>query len=119
MSGHQIVAAQACRSVERPTCPSRSNYLGHMHLQRKRFTGAGVEVKPGARDRYHSNLEKLSFTFWAVCDSIDPESWHGEVRFGSTVLRTTESAPDEAAAGRLAERALENRVLDLFGDPGN
>lgn len=87
-----------------------------MHFESKRFTGSGTEVRPGARDRHHSNLEKLAFTFWAVCDSVDPESWHGEVRFGSTVLLTTEAASDEGMAGRLAERALEAKVVALFGE---
>lgn len=45
-----------------------------IHLERKRFTGTGVEVRPGARDRHHSNLEKLSFSFWVVCDSVDPSA---------------------------------------------
>ncbi|MDR7254170.1 hypothetical protein J2X46_003163 [Nocardioides sp. BE266] len=90
-----------------------------MYLESKRFTGAGVEVVPGARDRHHSNLEKVAFTFWAVCDSIDPESWHGEVMFGSKVLIKTETAENEAMAGRLAERALEARVVVVFGDPGS
>jgi hypothetical protein len=90
--------------------------LSSMHIERKRFTGAGVEVRPGARDRHHSNLKKLSFTFWAVCDSVDPESWHGEVRFGSTILFTTKAAADETTAGRLAEGALESKVLTRFGD---
>lgn len=90
-------------------------YSVAVHLERKRFTAAGVEVRAGARDRRHSNLEKLAFTFWAVCDSAEPESWHGEVRFGSTVLLTTEAAADEAMAGRLAERALEAKVVALFG----
>jgi hypothetical protein len=95
---------------------ARVDMLNRMYIERKRFTGAGVEVRPGACDRHHSNLERLSFTFWAICDSVDPESWHGEVRFGSSVLLTTETAADETTAGRLAERALEAKVLTLFGE---
>jgi hypothetical protein len=87
-----------------------------MYLERKRFTGTGVEVVPGARDRHHSNLEKLAFTFWAVCDSVDPESWHGEVLFGSTVLIRTQAAANETMAGRLAERALESKIFAVFGE---
>jgi len=87
-----------------------------MYLERKRFTGSGVEVLPGARDRHHSNLEKLTFSFWSVCDSVDPERWHGEVKFGSATLLTTGPAAGETAAGRLAERAFEARVASLFGE---
>lgn len=93
--------------------------LALMHMQSKRFTGTGVEVTLGARDRHHSNLEKIAFTFWAVCDATQPESWHGEVMFGSKTLLTTESAPNEQMAGRLAERALEERIVTLFSDSGN
>ena len=92
--------------------------VAFMHIQSTRFTGTGVEVASGARERHHSNLEKLAFTFWAVCDATEPENWHGEVKFGSMTLLTTESAPNEQIAGRLAERALEEKVVTLFSDSG-
>lgn len=84
-------------------------------LRSERFTGTGVKVRPGARDRHGSNLERLTFAFWAVCDSVDPEAWHGEVVFGSVTLLKTDSVPDEHQAGRLAERALEARLLAVLG----
>lgn len=91
--------------------------LGDVIIETKRYTGSGIEVKPGAREQHRSNKEKLAFTYWAVCDSIDPESWHGEVMFGSSVLLTTEAAANAASAGRLAEDALAAKVFALFGEP--
>lgn len=41
---------------------------------------------------------------------------NAHTRFGSAVLHTTEVATDEAMAGRLAERALEAKVVALFGE---
>ena len=87
-----------------------------MRMEIRRFTGSGIEVKPGARDRHRSNRENLAFTFWTVCDSVDPDRWHGEVMFGSTVLLITEPATNTAAAGRLAEDALEAKITALFGE---
>lgn len=87
-----------------------------MHLTTERFTGNRVKIEPGARDRHHSNLEKLTFTFWAVCDTVDPDSWHGEVKFGTATLLITEPAPNDEAAVRLAEKALEGKVAAVFGE---
>jgi hypothetical protein len=39
--------------------------------------------------------------------------------FGSTILLKTDTVANEATAGRLAERALEARIVALFGDSGN
>jgi hypothetical protein len=89
-----------------------------MHFERKRFTGEGVEVLHGARSRHHSNLELIRFQFFAVCDQVNPEAWHGEVLFGSRTLLRTASFPDELAAGKQAERAFEARVVALFGQGG-
>lgn len=116
--------AHECLRDARP-CSARADPYGNvdagayrrvMHMESRRWTGAGVEVVPGARSRHFSNLEKLTFAFWAVCDSVGPDVWHGEVWFGSQRLLVTEPANDENAAGRLAENALESKIVALFAD---
>jgi hypothetical protein len=84
-------------------------------METRRFTGRGTEVRPGARERHLTNQDKLSFTFWLVCDSVDPEAWHGEAKVGSTTVLITEAAADEVAASRMVEKAFEAKVAALFG----
>ena len=74
----------------------------------------GYEVRPGLRVPWDSNHERLSFSFFAVCDEAVPQQWHGEVVFAGQVLHRTQSFESHHLAGRAAERALVERVVTLF-----
>jgi hypothetical protein len=80
----------------------------------RRFTSGGEELRPGLRLRHHSNLESLTFSFHTVLDAVEPDIWHGEVRFAGQLLLDTPSFPNEAQAGRAAEEALETQGISLF-----
>jgi len=77
---------------------------------------AGVEVVPGAQVQVRSNMEQLGFTYVAVCESIDPEKWHGEARLMGTTLLATPAMDDYRQAGRAAETALKERLVALLCD---
>ena len=74
----------------------------------------GYQVRPGLRIPWDSNHERLSFSFFAVCDDTVPLQWHGEVVFAGQVLHRTEPYDSHHFAGRAAERALVERVVTLF-----
>jgi hypothetical protein len=74
----------------------------------------GYEVRAGARIPWDSNHERLSFSFFAVCDGTDPQQWHGEVVLAGHVLHRTGSHDSHARAGKAAERALVERLVALF-----
>ncbi|WP_460933690.1 hypothetical protein [Phycicoccus ginsengisoli] len=76
----------------------------------------GVRLEPGARIPAPSNEETLRFAFVAVCDSVAPERWHGEVMFAGKVVLRTKDHPTYEQAGRAAQLALTDRVLQLLGD---
>jgi len=71
-------------------------------------------VRPGLRVPWDSNHERLSFSFFAVCDKPAPPQWHGEVVFAGQVLHRTPAFESHQHAGRAAERALVERVVHLF-----
>lgn len=79
------------------------------------YSIGGYRVEPGVAIPHYSNQEQLRFDLFMVCDQVAPESWHGEVRFAGKVLIKTESVDKYEIAGRLAERALVERVVELFG----
>lgn len=87
-----------------------------MIMSKQIFIG-GTEVKPGASIRHHTNHDKLSFEIFAVCDSVEPLLWHGEVRYAGNVLIRTAPTDDDGKAGRFAESLLTKRVIALFADP--
>ncbi len=74
----------------------------------------GYEVRPGLRVPWDSNHERLSFSFFTVCDETAPQLWHGEVVFAGQVLHRTASFDSHHLAGRAAERALVQRIVTLF-----
>jgi hypothetical protein len=74
----------------------------------------GYEVRPGLRMPWDSNHERLSFSFFTVCDGTSPQEWHGEVVFAGQVLHRTPSFESHHLAGRAAERALVERIVALF-----
>ncbi len=80
---------------------------------RPRFVD-GYEVRPGLRVPWDSNHERLSFSFFSVCDEASPQRWHGEVVFAGQVLHRTGPFDSHYQAGRAAERALVERVVRLF-----
>jgi hypothetical protein len=74
----------------------------------------GYQVRAGLRIPWDSNHERLSFSFFAVCDETAPLQWHGEVVFAGQVLHRTRAFESHHLAGRAAERALVERVVGLF-----
>ncbi|WP_244930360.1 hypothetical protein [Nocardioides sp. W7] len=84
-----------------------------MHLQTKHLIG-GVEIKVGTRLLQHHSLLQRAIVIAAVCDSVQPMRWHGEVAlFGQCILRT-ESVASDALAARAAEDAFAAKALALF-----
>jgi hypothetical protein len=80
-----------------------------------KFTPCGQEVRPGVREPIHSNLEKLTFSFHAVCDTTAPEQWHGEVSLAGHPILSTAPTPSWEQAGRAAEAALLDRLVQVLG----
>jgi hypothetical protein len=74
----------------------------------------GYQVRPGLRIPWDSNHERLSFSFFAVCDEAAPPAWHGEVLLAGQLLHRTGPFESHHAAGRAAERALLERLVTLF-----
>ena len=74
----------------------------------------GYQVRAGLRMPWDSNHERLSFSFFTVCDEARPPQWHGEVVFAGQVLHRTGAFDSHHLAGRAAERALVERVVTLF-----
>jgi hypothetical protein len=74
----------------------------------------GYEVRAGLRMPWDSNHERLTFSFFTVCDEVQPPQWHGEVLFAGQVLHRTRSFDSHHLAGRAAERALVERIVSLF-----
>src|SRR3954471_581572 len=74
----------------------------------------GYQVRAGLRIPWDSNHERLSFSFFTVCDEVVPQTWHGEVVLAGQVLHRTGSFDSHHLAGRAAERALVERLVTLF-----
>src|SRR3954451_15696928 len=74
----------------------------------------GYQVRAGLRIPWDSNHERVSFSFFAVCDEATPPTWHGEVLLAGQVLHRTASYGSHHLAGRAAERALVERLVSLF-----
>jgi hypothetical protein len=74
----------------------------------------GYEVRAGLRIPWDSNHERLSFSFFTVCDEATQQTWHGEVVLAGQVLHRTGSFDSHHLAGRAAERALVERLVSLF-----
>jgi hypothetical protein len=74
----------------------------------------GYRVRPGLRIPWDSNHERVSFSFFAVCDAAAPPAWHGEVLLAGRVLHRTPTYETHQLAGRAAERALVERLVALF-----
>jgi hypothetical protein len=74
----------------------------------------GYEVRPGLRVPWDGRHERLSFSFFAVCDDAAPQQWHGEVVFAGQVLHRTSSYDTHLEAGRAAEKAFVQTVTRLF-----
>jgi hypothetical protein len=81
-----------------------TKYIGH------------EEVRPGLRLPRPTTADHVRFVITAVCDSSEPEQWHGEVSFGGQVLITTPIVDDHDRAGRDAEAALTAKVVSLFSE---
>jgi hypothetical protein len=74
----------------------------------------GYEVRAGLRIPWDSNHERVSFSFFTVCDDATPQTWHGEVVLSGQVLHRTGAFDSHHLAGRAAERALVERLVTLF-----
>jgi hypothetical protein len=74
----------------------------------------GYEVRPGLRMPWDSNHERLAFSFFTVMDEVGPPKWHGEVVFAGRVLHRTGFFDSHHLAGRAAEQAMVERIVNLF-----
>jgi hypothetical protein len=74
----------------------------------------GYQVRAGQRIPWDSNHERVSFSFFTVCDEATPPAWHGEVVLAGQVLHRTASFDTHHLAGRAAERALVERLVSLL-----
>lgn len=77
----------------------------------------GQEVRAGVRITVHSNYDHISFRVAAICDSTNPDRWHGEVTLADTVIVRTGSTDSHERAGREAEAALKACLVRVFSDP--
>jgi hypothetical protein len=84
-------------------------------MHSRKFIGH-EEVRAGLRIHGHPTPGRISFSVSAVCDSVHPEAWHGEVTFGDEILLCTQTTGDHAAASRAAEKALAAKVVEIFRD---
>lgn len=83
-------------------------------MEMKRYIN-GNEVVEGLR--LASPAQMPQFAIAAVCDSVAPDSWHGEVTLnGVPILRTRPAASDDQAS-RDAAAALRERWIALFSEP--
>lgn len=82
----------------------------------RKTVNGGYEVRDGVVVPYRPGGVKLSFDVSAVCVSASPERWHGRVTYAGRTLMTTEPVNDWEKAGRLAQNALEARIVELFAD---
>lgn len=74
----------------------------------------GREVVAGLRLPHPSARDRLQFSIQVVCDSVEPERWHGEVTFGGSLLLATPSVGSHTRAGHDAEQALTRKVVEVF-----
>lgn len=73
-------------------------------------------VRPGLRLDVPSPLHAHAVKVNAVCDSVSPELWHGEVvAFGQTVIKTG-SYDNDGQAAKAASNALVAKLLKLLQD---
>ena len=49
-----------------------------------------------------------------ICDEVDPDRWHGEIRLGGHILVKTEAVPTYEQASRQARNAFEAKVVEIF-----
>lgn len=76
----------------------------------------GQEVQPGVRIAVPSNHEHITFRITAVCDSTNPDRWHGEVALAGVVIIRTGSTDSYDRAGRDAEATLKRRLVRAFSE---
>lgn len=75
----------------------------------------GVEVEPGAR--LSRPIATPRFSVVAVCESVEPDRWVGELQLNSRVVATTEQHATPDAACRAAENLLIDRLVVLLEAP--
>lgn len=80
-----------------------------MHIER---TLNGRRIEPGAE--FPEPLQQLRFQAVVICDDVDPDRWHGEIRLGRHVLLKTEAVPSYEQASRQARDAYEAKVVEIF-----
>lgn len=80
-----------------------------------RYTASGREVTVGLREPIlNRHLEELRFEISTVCDAVDPEAWHGQVRFAGHILLATASVASQSEAARLVTEAWTSHLAELF-----
>ncbi|WP_148576069.1 hypothetical protein [Nocardioides caldifontis] len=85
-----------------------------MIIESRKWIG-GHEIKTGARIPVASNHSEIRFAIYAVCeDAGQPERWHGEVLLAGRPVLTTAQVATHDEAGRLAERGLVDRLVELL-----
>ena len=78
------------------------------------ITAVHHDSRSGLRIPWDSSHERLSFSFFTVCDETEPQAWHGEIVLAGQVLHRTGRFDSHHLAGRAAERALVERLVTLF-----
>ncbi|GAA0197370.1 hypothetical protein GCM10008944_13500 [Cytobacillus oceanisediminis] len=80
-----------------------------MHIER---TLNGRRIEPGAE--FPEPFQQLRFQIVVICDSVNPDKWHGEVRLGPHAVITTSSYDSYEQAGRQAKNAYEAKIVEIF-----
>jgi hypothetical protein len=81
-----------------------TKYIGHQ------------EVRAGLRLPRSTTTDSVRFAITAVCDSSEPEKWHGEVSFAGRLLISTPVVDSHDKAGHDAEAALTAKIVHVFSD---
>jgi hypothetical protein len=109
------------RFPERRSCVGGATYApGMTPSMTTSYSIGGQEVREGVRIPFGSNRDHIRFSIDSVCVSAaSPFEWRGEVKFAGATILTTEVVDDHNGAGRLAEAALTQRLVDLFSGPAD
>ncbi len=87
-----------------------------MNLVTTYYTSDGQELRPGVRVAHARHLQPISFTVDAVCESVEPVIWFGDVRFAGQFILRTEAVESEEKASHQAEQVLIAKIVSLFSE---
>lgn len=76
----------------------------------------GVEIQPGAVISADPNFQ-LRFSVQTICETVEPDSWRGQVLLNGTVIIRTEPVASRDKAIATAKDELIKRFSTILGAP--